>query len=104
MGYLNSERDFGYAPDFMKAAWLMMQDTEPRDYVIGTGIGTRLNDFVRIAYEKAGLNYEDYLIIEDKLPRSDGLSLKANITRIKTNLHWQPEHTVEQIIEKMLEQ
>lgn len=103
LGYLNSERDFGYAPDFMQAAWLMLQADKPADYVIGTGTRTRLHQFVQMAYAQAGLNYEDYLSIDDKLPRSDGLSLCADISKIKKELGWQPTHNIQQIIEKMME-
>lgn len=103
LGYMNSERDFGYAPDFMQAAWLMLQADKPTDYVIGTGTRTRLHQFVQMAYAQAGLNYEDYLSIDDKLPRTDGLSLCANSNKIREELGWQPTHTVYEIIEKMMQ-
>lgn len=102
LGYLQSVRDFGYALDFMEAAWMMLQAETPKDYVIGTGELTQLYDFAWKAYWAVGLDPAEYIETDDKLPRTDSLHLQADITAIKNELGWQPTHNLDQIIEKMM--
>ena len=58
MGNLDAERDWGFAGDYVRAMWLMLQQPEPRDYVIATGIGHSVRELCQIAFERVGLDYE----------------------------------------------
>tara|TARA_R110000851_G_scaffold67262_9_gene152006 strand:+ start:3308 stop:4255 length:948 start_codon:yes stop_codon:yes gene_type:complete len=103
VGDLTNHRDMGYAPDFMEAVYLMMQNSEPKDYVIGTGKLTKMSDFVKIAFSEFDLNWEDYIEYNKSLFRKiDTPPLLADITNIKNDLGWEPKYSVDDIIKKMI--
>src|SRR3990167_7356807 len=90
VGNLNAIRDMGYAPDYMEAVHLMMQQDEPTDCVIGTGTLTSMNNLVKLAYEYVGLDHTEYIIPDDTLIRGNDMNiLIADNTRIK-GIGWQP--------------
>lgn len=87
----HSFRDFGYAPDFVKAAWMMLQQSAPKDYVIGTGVSTNLADFTRYCLESVKLN--DFFIIDPEMGfnrKDEPINMTADYTAIKRDLGWQP--------------
>jgi len=103
IGSLDSFRDFGYAPDYMEAVYLMMQNSTPKDYVIGTGILTKLRDFVKLSFDKMGLNYEDYICPTKELTRDNDVNiLCADASKIKKELRWYPKVFVPELISIML--
>ena len=104
VGNLSAQRDFGYAPDFMEAVWLMMQNEKPTDYVIGTGKLISMEEFVKKSFEYVGLDYKKFIRYDETLHRkNDTAVLRADITKIQTELGWTPTHTVDEMIAKMID-
>ena len=103
IGNLNFFRDYGYAPDYMVAAHLMLQNNEPKDYVIGSGKLISGHDFVIECFEAADLDSTKYLQPDKTFYRdNDTEILKANISKIKNDLGWTPTHSIQEIIEIMM--
>lgn len=104
IGNLNFFRDYGYAPDYMEAAYLMMQAKEPKDYVIGTGNLISGHDFVIECFKAVGLDGTKYLQQDKTFYReNDTEILKADISKIKNDLGWLPTHSIQNIIKIMLQ-
>lgn len=104
VGSLSGYRDYGYAPDYVEAAYLMLQHHIPTDYCIGTGKLISLREFAKKAFDYVGLNYRDYVKIDESQTRTnDAEILCANITKIKEELGWQPKTTMDEIIKKMVD-
>ena len=104
LGNLNAKRDWGHAADYVKAMWLMLQQKNPEDYVVGTGIEYSVEDFAKRAFEYVGLNYKDYVKIDKKLIRpSDVSTLLANCSKAKKKLKWKPKITFNNLVEEMVE-
>ena len=79
LGELSPKRDWGYAPDYVVAMWRMMQQDEPKDFVIGTGISATVRDFVNEAFGVAGLNYKDHVQFDERYVRPTEVdNLEAN--------------------------
>jgi len=104
MGNLDAERDWGYAGDYVKAMWLMLQQDEPDDYVIGTGITHSVREFARIAFERVGLDYTAFVVSDPALYRPAEVDhLRADPTRANTVLGWKPEVTFEGLVQMMVD-
>ena len=104
LGNIKSKRDWGYAKDYVIAMWLMMQQDEPDDFVIGTGIEHSVEQFAKIAFSHVGLNYKDYIIKDERLFRPAEVdSLIADCTKAKTKLNWSPKISFEELIVMMVE-
>jgi GDPmannose 4,6-dehydratase len=69
LGNLDAVRDWGYAKEYVESMWLMLQQDEPGDYVVATGIGATVKDFARVAFEHVGLNYKDYVELDTRYNR-----------------------------------
>src|SRR6202042_1849292 len=69
LGNLDARRDWGYAPDYVRAMWLMLQQDTPGDYVIGTGESHSVREFVQAAFECAGLDWQDYVSVDPRYYR-----------------------------------
>ena len=69
LGNLDAVRDWGYAKEYVESMWLMLQQDQPGDYVVATGIGATVKDFARVAFEHVGLNYEDYIELDKRYNR-----------------------------------
>jgi GDPmannose 4,6-dehydratase len=103
VGDLSNYRDIGDAREYMQASFLMMQNEDPIDYVIGTGALVEMEEFVKKSFTAASLNWEDYIIRDKSLFRpSETQILKADIKKIKEDLGWYPTQTIDDIIEHML--
>jgi GDPmannose 4,6-dehydratase len=84
--------------------WLILQKEEPDDYVVGTGVTHSVEEFARKAFEHVGLNYKDYITIDNDLIRPAEVStLSADYTKAKKKLKWKPEITFENLIIDMVE-
>ncbi|MBD2343032.1 GDP-mannose 4,6-dehydratase [Anabaena subtropica] len=104
MGNLDAKRDWGFAGDYVKAMWLMLQVQEPEEYVIGTGKLRSVKELVSIAFESVGLNWENHVVINTDLLRQDEhFQLVANPEKAKKNLGWEPEVSFEGLLEKMVQ-
>jgi GDPmannose 4,6-dehydratase len=95
LGNLDAVRDWGYAKEFVESMWLMLQQDNPGDYVVATGIGATVRDFAQVAFDHAGLNYKNYVELDKRYIRPtevDGLigdpSKAEKILGWKAKTHW----------------
>jgi len=105
LGELNVKRDWGFAGDYVEGIWLMMQRKEPKDYFIGTGIGTTVEDWVKQSFAFAHLeDWDKYIEIDRSLIRkADTKDLIGSCSEIKEELGWKPEMGVLTLNLKMVE-
>lgn len=105
LGNLEAKRDWGYAPEYMEAAWLMMQKDKPEDYVIGTGESHSVEEFVKTAFKCAGIsNWEDYIGIDPRYYRPTEVeNLVADARKAKKELGWKPKIKFEELIGIMMD-
>ncbi len=104
LGNLDAQRDWGYAGDYVRAMWLMLQGDEPDDYVIATGRTHSVRDFVRIAFDVAGLgSYEPYVVTDARFVRPAEVDmLIGDASKARRQLGWVPEVTFEQLVAMMV--
>jgi GDPmannose 4,6-dehydratase len=103
LGNLEAKRDWGYAPEYVEAMWLMLQQKEPDDYVVGNGKMHSVEDFVKYAFETLGLDYQKYLKINEKIYRPSEVDLlQSDSTKIKNKVGWKTKTTFEELIIKMV--
>ena len=105
LGTLEPQRDWGYAGDYVKAMWLMMQQHRPDDYVIATGETHSVRDFLIAALAVANLKGEpeDYVILDDTLKRPAEVDLLiGDATKARNNLGWEPEVNFKQLVSRMV--
>lgn len=105
LGNLDARRDWGYAPEYMEAAYLMMQQAEPNDYVIGTGQSKSVRDFVKTAFAYAGIdNWEHYVEIDPRYYRPTEVeNLIADASKAREKLGWQPKVSFEELVKIMID-
>ena len=104
LGNLDAERDWGFAGDYVRAMWLMMQQDTPDDYVVSTGQRHTVRDFCRVAFDHVRLNWEDYVEIDPAFLRpADVNTLCGDFSKAHENLGWQPEVTFEQLVQMMVD-
>jgi len=103
LGNLQAKRDWGYAPDYVKAIWMMLQQDKPKDFVVGTGKTWSVQDFAQIAFKTVGLNWKDYVEIDKKLLRPVEVDhLRADPAKAKKALGWQPQTSFEDMVKIMV--
>ncbi len=91
LGNLDSHRDWGFAGDYVRAMWLMLQQPTPDDFVVGTGIAHSVRDFVTTAFEHVGLDWQKYVATDPRFIRPAEVEfLLANKTKAETVLKWKP--------------
>lgn len=91
MGNLDAVRDWGYAPEYVEGMWRMLQADEPEDYVLATGEGITVRDFLQIAFEHAGLNWQDHVRFDERYLRPTEVdSLIGDASRAREKLDWVP--------------
>lgn len=104
LGNLDSKRDWGYTPDYVEAMWLMLQQDEPEDFVIGTGKTWSVRQFLELAFAVVGKNWQDYVEIDEKFVRPAEVDLLvANPTKAKKVLGWEPKTSFEGMVRIMVE-
>jgi len=104
MGNLDSKRDWGYAPDYVRAMHLMLQQPEPEDYVIGTGEMHSGREFAELAFKRVGLNHEDYITVDQQFMRPAEVDhLQADAAKARDKLGWQPSVTFEELVRIMVD-
>ncbi len=92
LGNLDAKRDWGYAGDYVKAMWMMLQQEVPDDYVISTGESHSVREFVELAFKEVGLNWEDYVKVDPKFFRpADVEYLIGDYSKAKRVFGWEPE-------------
>lgn len=104
LGLLDIARDWGWAPEYVEAMWLMLQQEAPQDYVIATGTTMTLQEFVEAAFKQVNLDWRSYVVQDPAFMRpSDLLVSRASIDKISNTLGWHPTITGTQVVQKMFE-
>ncbi|HSA55861.1 MAG TPA: GDP-mannose 4,6-dehydratase [Gemmatimonadaceae bacterium] len=103
LGNLDARRDWGFAGDYVRALWEMLQVERPEDLVIGTGVAHSVSDFCAAAFAAAGLNWRDHVVSDPSLFRSADTPVRlADPTRARERLGWTPEVDFTRLIEMMV--
>jgi GDPmannose 4,6-dehydratase len=104
LGNLDAERDWGYAGDYVKAMWLMLQQPEPEDFVIGTGVLHSVRRLVDVAFAHVGLDPSEFVRVGDSLKRPTEVEqLVADASKARRVLGWEPEMAFEELIHTMVD-
>lgn len=130
MGNIDSQRDWGHAKDYVEAMWLMLQQDKPEDYVISTGVTTRVRDFIRLAFKEVGVelaftgtgidevatvvssaNTDYHFEIGQEVVKIDPAYFRptevelliGDNTKAKTNLGWSPKYTLNMLVKEMMD-
>jgi GDPmannose 4,6-dehydratase len=98
LGDLDAERDWGYAPDYVEAMWLMLQQGEADDYVVATGERHSVRELVEVAFGHVGLDWREHVRIDDSLVRGHDYTLVGDPAKARERLGWKPSVTFEQLI------
>ncbi len=106
LGDLDTRRDWGFAGDYVEAMWLMLQDSVPEDYVLGTGETHSIRELLEIAFGYFDLDWRQYVKSDPQLFRKGDvtINLVPDISKIKNRLHWAPKHSFKQLIELMAQE
>ncbi|HEV3003047.1 MAG TPA: GDP-mannose 4,6-dehydratase [Pirellulales bacterium] len=104
LGNLQARRDWGFAGDYVRAMWLMMQQAEADDYVIGTGETHSVEEFVAVAFGHVGLNWRDHVVIDPKFHRPAEVDLLlADPAKARSALGWKPRVGFVQLVKMMVD-
>jgi GDPmannose 4,6-dehydratase len=104
LGNLEARRDWGYAPDYVRAMWLMLQRDDPDDYVIGTGEMHSVREFVERAFTVADLDWRKHVFIDPRYYRPAEVdALQADFSKAKRVLNWEPTVTFDELVRLMVE-
>ena len=104
LGNLESRRDWGYAKDYVRAMWLMLQQDEPEDFVIGTGQTKSVREFCEAAFGYVGLNYQDYVVQDPLFYRPAEVDLLvSDPSKAREKLGWSPTIGFEELVSIMVE-
>lgn len=104
LGNLDSKRDWGYAKDYVKAMWLMLQQDEPDDYVVATGETHSIREFLDISFNYVNLDWHDYVEFDERYLRPAEVDLLiGDPAKAKQKLGWEPSVTFEQLVALMVE-
>ena len=103
LGRMDISRDWGWAPEYVEAMWLMLQQAEPEDFIIATGQSHSLESFVDLSFSALGLNWQDHVEQSSDLMRPTDLAIsKANPSKAFSKLGWKAEKSLEGIVAEML--
>ena len=104
LGNLDARRDWGFAGDFVHAMWLMLQQDEPDDFVIATGQTRTIREFCQVAFDRAGLDWEKYVIVDERFFRPAEVNiLLGDPAKAREKLGWQPETSFEKMVQQMVD-
>jgi GDPmannose 4,6-dehydratase len=104
LGNLDARRDWGYAPDYVRAMWLMLQKDEPDDYVIGTGESHTVRDFVELAFDHLGMDWKRFVEVDPRYYRPAEVDdLQADPTKAHDVLGWEPTVGFGELINLMVD-
>jgi len=103
LGNLDAKRDWGHAKDYVKAMWVMLQADSPDDYVVGTGESHSVREFVRVAFEYLGLDFEEFVTIDQKFYRpSEVFDLVADAAKAKERIGWDYQYRFVELVQEMV--
>jgi GDPmannose 4,6-dehydratase len=104
LGNLDARRDWGYAEDYVEAMWLMLQQDEPQDYVIATGVAHSVRDFVNAAFARAGLDPEEYIVQDETFIRpAEVEDLVGDFSKAREQLGWKPRTSFDELVQLMVD-
>ena len=104
LGNLDASRDWGYAKDYVKGMWQMMQYDSPDDWVLATGISKTVREFAKAAFSSVGLNWEDDIDVSEKYFRPNEVDyLLGDATKAREKLNWEPSVNFEELVEIMVQ-
>lgn len=104
LGNLEARRDWGYAPDYVRGMWMMLQQDHPDDYLLSTGETHSVREFVQIAFEHVGLDWEAHLVIDPKYYRPAEVDLLVgNPAKARATLGWQHSVSFERLVQLMVD-
>ena len=104
LGNLDATRDWGHAKDYVEAMWMILQQENSDDYVCSTGISHSVRDLCKYTFSKLGLNYEDYVKMDEKFLRPEELhDLKGDSSKLRSHTGWNPVYTFESMMDEMID-
>ena len=104
LGNLDAIRDWGYAKEYVESMWLMLQQDEPSDYVVATGVGATVKDFVKVAFEHAGLDWKEFVEIDKKYERPTEVdALIGDAAKAYSALGWKAKTTWDDLARLMVD-
>jgi GDPmannose 4,6-dehydratase len=104
MGNLDAERDWGFAGDYVRAMWMMLQQPSPQDYVIATGVAHSVRELCDLAFARVGLDYREHVLVDPDLYRPAEVNhLLGDATRAHQELGWQPEMGFRELVHMMVD-
>jgi len=103
MGNLDAKRDWGYAPEYVEAMWLMLQQDEPEDFVIGTGETHTVREFLELSFAHLGLDWRDLVDIDSRYLRpAEVEALQADPSQARARLNWRHRVTFPELVKLMV--
>ena len=104
LGNLDAVRDWGYAKEYVESMWLMLQQPEPSDFVIATGVGASVRDFAKVAFEHVGLDWEDFVEIDPRYKRPAEVdALIGDASKAKRELNWEAKTKWQELAKLMVD-
>jgi len=104
LGNLDARRDWGFAGDYVKAMWLMLQQDSPDDYVIATGQDHSVKEFVELAFKYAGLSWQEHIVTDEMLYRPAEVNiLKGDFSKARAKLDWRPDIEFNELVNMMVD-
>lgn len=104
MGNIDAKRDWGFAGDYVRAMWLMLQQDTPEDFVVGTGETHSVKEFLELAFSHVGLNWQDYVVEDQEFMRPAEVDLLlSDPSRAKEKLNWKPEVAFPDLVTMMVD-
>ncbi|HEX4863140.1 MAG TPA: GDP-mannose 4,6-dehydratase [Acidimicrobiales bacterium] len=104
LGNLDAQRDWGYAADYVRAMWLMLQQEQPGDYVVATGETHPVRELCQIAFDQVGLNWEDHVVVDEQFLRPAEVDLLiGDPSKARAKLGWKPEVGFEELVRMMVD-
>jgi GDPmannose 4,6-dehydratase len=104
LGNLEARRDWGFAGEYVQAMWMMLQQEQPEDFVVGTGKTHSVREFAEVAFQHVGLNYQDYVVQDPRFLRPSEVDLLiSDPAKAHARLGWQPKVDFQALVEMMVE-
>jgi len=104
LGNLESQRDWGFAGDYVKAMWLMLQQDQPGDFVVATGQTQSVRRFCELAFGHVGLDYRDYVVLDERFMRPAEVDLLVgDASKARRKLGWEPKITFKELVRAMVD-
>ena len=105
LGNLDAKRDWGYARDYVRGMWLMLQEDGPDDYVLATGETHTVREFVELAFSNVGLDWTDYIVVDERFYRpTEIFELRGDSRKAKETFGWEPEMGFHELVRLMVDE